>query len=90
MKIRRQAHRWANALSYISERGVREAKHRGGVARKSIFEISGGEPVLLKKTRVELTDSKEGKPFGMQTHISRRPIYFSDPNCVEFPNKKRK
>jgi len=72
MKIDKQSHGWARAVSSaVVEKGVR------GTLR---LEIRGGEPVLFKLPGVELTDSKEGKSIGIQTHIGRRPIFLSNSN----------
>jgi len=38
------------------------------------FEMRDGKPVLVKLSKPDLINDKEGKPVGIQLHIGRRPI----------------
>jgi hypothetical protein len=45
-----------------------------GSSIKTMFEMQGGEPVLVRLAKIDFIDDKEGKPVGINAHIGRRPI----------------
>lgn len=45
-----------------------------GSSNKTEFQMDNGKPVLMRLAEVDFVDDKEGKPVGINTHISRRPI----------------
>src|SRR5258708_1295920 len=46
-----------------------------GSSGKLQFELSGGEPVLMKLPQVSVIDDGPGKPVNIQIHIGQRPIF---------------
>jgi len=45
-----------------------------GSSIKTLFEMRGGKPVLVRLPEVNFVDDKAGKPVGINSHIGRRPI----------------
>lgn len=45
-----------------------------GSSVKVEYEVRDGQPVLVRKAKIDFIDDKEGKPVGIQRHIGRRPI----------------
>jgi len=45
-----------------------------GSSGKLKFEMSDGQPVLVKLPAIDFIDDKDGKPIGIQEHIGRHPI----------------
>ena len=45
-----------------------------GSSVKTVYEVRGGEPVLVRLPELDFIDDKAGKPVGINSHIGRRPI----------------
>ena len=45
-----------------------------GSSIKTKFEISAGQPVLVRLSEVDFGDDRDGKPVGINQFIGRRPI----------------
>jgi phosphoserine phosphatase len=41
---------------------------------KSEFEITDGNPIILRKAELDFINDKENKPIGIETHIGKRPV----------------
>jgi hypothetical protein len=45
-----------------------------GSSIKTVFEMRGGQPALVRLPEIDFVDDKAGKPIGINKHIGRRPI----------------
>jgi hypothetical protein len=45
-----------------------------GSSIKTKYEIRDGKPVLVRLSKIDFIDDKNGKPVGINTHIGRRPL----------------
>jgi len=45
-----------------------------GSSIKTRYEIQDGKPALIRTSKVDFIDDKEGKPTGINEHIGKRPI----------------
>jgi hypothetical protein len=45
-----------------------------GSSIKKKFELSEGEPVILRLPEMDFIDDKEGKPIGIDKFIGKRPV----------------
>ncbi|HQR38460.1 MAG TPA: HAD family hydrolase [Blastocatellia bacterium] len=45
-----------------------------GSSIKTVYELQGGKPVLVRQPAINFIDDGKGKPVGINEHIGRRPI----------------